>query len=444
MVEKQKKSLLLALLFLLAVLSTFVGILVWKDYRSQIQSLQLYPLQSPPEHISYSFGENRVELILQNGLWRSVQTPDFPLNQNYVQTMLEKISPLTIRKRIHGGADSLTQYGLDHPLVRILLSNSLQVIELWLGARNSATGEYYLYLPGETDVYTVDATFYNVFTKTQLNMAQEYTLSDIQLSDIQRVDFSYNDTVPFSIFPAEPIMTYGGISRYSVSIEDGTEQAADTFAVQSIFSVLLRLRLNDMRVWQPTVAQLELYGTDALHANQIELDCGQIHYTIYISKATQEESCFIYIPQFAALWEIAWSIVRPLIELSPDDCLSRSICSIPIEHLASLSMCTNDGRCVNASRNGTELAWSGLTEEEGQSLYYQLYALQGTGLPQTEIIGSCVLDIELETLLDELPHASIQFYVLADGRYAVLRDGARPLLAEGSIIESFLAKLSKG
>lgn len=182
MKKKQKSGLLVLLLVLVLCVAGYLGI---QAYNKQVQAQKDTDAEASKVYLSslgditklsFTNGNGEFSFQLQDGVWKYLPDPDFPLNQDKLTTLVSSLKSLTAVRSFEPG-DSLSSYGLDAPTVTLTASdsdgNSLTL--LFGGASDS---NYYAMQQGEKLIYTVAGTF------------------------VTGLDYKLNDLVSLEAFPS--------------------------------------------------------------------------------------------------------------------------------------------------------------------------------------------------------------------------------------------------
>ena len=72
--------------------------------------------QEDAQALSYTYEDETVELVNDDGTWEYALDADFPLDSSYVDSMLASLSSLAATQEITAPEDT-AQYGLDEPVL---------------------------------------------------------------------------------------------------------------------------------------------------------------------------------------------------------------------------------------------------------------------------------------------------------------------------------------
>ena len=111
--------------------------------------------------LSYSYDGESIELENEDGEWKYTLDSAFPLDTDYVDSMLAALSGLTATAEIEA-PDDTAQYGLDEPVLTVTLTLEDETT-LTFGDETAMGGERYV-STGDGNVYIVDAATIDPFS----------------------------------------------------------------------------------------------------------------------------------------------------------------------------------------------------------------------------------------------------------------------------------------
>lgn len=116
--------------------------------------------------ISYLNEGEIIELKKEDDTWSLVSDPSIALEQSKIDTMLGYVCSISTDTVIEG-VDSLEEYGLTNPSNTICLTlEDGSAVQFLIGDYMDMTGDYYLLLAGDVNVYTVSSYIPSAFEKS--------------------------------------------------------------------------------------------------------------------------------------------------------------------------------------------------------------------------------------------------------------------------------------
>lgn len=104
---------------------------------------------------SYDYDGETYAFEKKDGTWYYTDDLSMNINQNIVETMLQKLAKLEIVQSIENVTD-MSQYGLDKDYLTFDYETVDKSYVFHIGSRNSVTGVYYMAMPSETTVYVIE------------------------------------------------------------------------------------------------------------------------------------------------------------------------------------------------------------------------------------------------------------------------------------------------
>lgn len=163
---KQKRTLLILLVAVVLLAAVLLGVRAAKNRARQkaedaaaaaAKSGVITDTTSAYKKLSYSNGSTTLSFDLNDeGQWYWTDSPDFPLDQDYLTKMVNTLSALKPQQTITDG-DTLDAYGLSEPAQTLTaISDNGQTTTLALGNATTDGDSYYMLMNGsETPVYVI-------------------------------------------------------------------------------------------------------------------------------------------------------------------------------------------------------------------------------------------------------------------------------------------------
>lgn len=119
--------------------------------------------------LSYEYGGETLSFELEEGTWYLASDHSVNLTQSYISNMASFFAGMLMESEIDNVTD-FEQYGLGDTAKTLTVTTNTGTLVYKLGDENPLSGEYYMAIPGEDKVYTVDSYYENRF---------EYALEDM-------------------------------------------------------------------------------------------------------------------------------------------------------------------------------------------------------------------------------------------------------------------------
>ncbi|WP_367942656.1 DUF4340 domain-containing protein [Enterocloster citroniae] len=422
------------------------------------------------------------------------------MNQNFVDTMLDKTARLTAGRFVAEGSAHYGEYGLDQPSNEILVTGTAGTRTIYLGSTNSATGDCYMAVDGSEKIYTVDATFANLFSSSLNTMATRETLPGISLDNMVVVTVKKEgSTFAFSRPSQGESQGEGG---WSVSENDGPARAADSGLVSECLGKLVKLRYEEMTVYHPTQAQKKEYG---LAGNEGE--SGSLIRVVYRDDAGQDGSgdsgqdisgqggsgqdgsgdtmgefvlhmgrdskdglyTYVYPEGGQGIYAVKKDGLEPFLHLSSENFLSLSVAPVKAETLAGLILTWENGRAEfrispagdegreeqpeeqnGGQENGQKKVYTlnghEITEAEFNKFYYPLYgfaAEKRVSDMASQLISQPILTMEYQCVPGTAQDMTVDLIPYDQNYYGARVNGQAFLLVNRQRVNSLMNEVNK-
>ena len=172
--KKQKMQIIvLAVVFVVLVAAYFILPKVVKDEEEETESYVVTAMSSDAvTQISFTNEGTEYTCVKEDDIWYSTEDRTLSISQETIDNLVDKAGNITSTTKIEGVTD-FSQYGLDNPLHEVKLTANGTEHTIVMGDYNDITGEYYLYLKGESTVYTVASTVVTPFATTLEELVEE-------------------------------------------------------------------------------------------------------------------------------------------------------------------------------------------------------------------------------------------------------------------------------
>ena len=173
--EKQKKQLIGLLVVLVVAVIAFVVIsrLPGGEEAEDEESYAVTALDADAvTKLVYTNESGTVSLTKSGNDWVYEEDKGVDIDEDTVNNMVSMVASLTSENKLENVTD-VSQYGLDNPILKILISDGSTSYTLFVGDYNETTYTYYLCL--ESDMSTVYTTQSGTISDFQNNTLAELT-----------------------------------------------------------------------------------------------------------------------------------------------------------------------------------------------------------------------------------------------------------------------------
>lgn len=198
---KKKQITLLVLLVLLVLAGTVLLLLTRQNEKAASESaasadgdIVLSNFATDDlKSISYVYGGEKIALQQTDGTWTLENDPAYQVNQTLANSMAAALCSLKAKRVIENVTD-YTQYGTDAPTLTVTAEVADETMTFAYGASNTITGDVYLQMQGDANVYTVDAAKESCFDYGKADLYDtSYTPVTISRSAITGLTYHFED-----------------------------------------------------------------------------------------------------------------------------------------------------------------------------------------------------------------------------------------------------------
>lgn len=378
--KEQKRNLIVTFIIAAVLLAVYVFLVQAEKKQSGNDNTVVYTMEADAvTALSYKSGDENVSLVKKDGTWYDAEDESFPLNQKFLETMVNKTAQLKAQRYVGSGDKAFSQYGLENPSNVITVTTADKEVKILLGDTNSATGDCYMAVEGAGKVYTVDATFPTLFSNSLTAMAARESLPEMKLEGITSVQVEH----------AEESIAFEKQENDIWAMADGAE--ADSGLVTELIGKIMKLRYEAMVVYRPEKGKLAEYGLDKPQARIAvtykDADGNEKTYELLVSsqgpsgEGADKATRYMCAQDGQAIYTMRESNLDSFFQLTPEAFLSLNVAPVKKEQFDTLTVTTAAGNAEfsikrDAGRNAETYALNGteITEAEFNAIYYQLYA----------------------------------------------------------------------
>ncbi|MGN0968565.1 MAG: DUF4340 domain-containing protein [Oscillospiraceae bacterium] len=176
--KRGKKLMLLGLVLVVLAGASFAALKLNPDTDANSstaeESVRIYSVD--PDNVtklSWTYNGETVTLMDAGDGWMYADDRNFPLDESYLDAMLDALSEITASKTIENVED-LAQYGLEEPVCALTVTAGT-TSEIKLGDETGLGGQRYLSL-GDGSVYLVDSSLLNDFSYGLYDIIQKESI----------------------------------------------------------------------------------------------------------------------------------------------------------------------------------------------------------------------------------------------------------------------------
>lgn len=197
---RKKNITLLVLVLVLAVLCAgYVGVVKYKEVQDQKQQDASKAEQEANKivlnqmdtitNIAIHSADGNLAFSYRDDTWHYDGDEAFPLNVNKINLMQTNLNPLEATRKLEEKED-LVSYGLTAPIKTVTITDGLgNEKTLNIGNQNEYSGDYYISVSGDDNVYTVGTTVIDSLNITLDDLLQLDTLPSLSESNITQIEW---------------------------------------------------------------------------------------------------------------------------------------------------------------------------------------------------------------------------------------------------------------
>lgn len=218
---------------------------------------------------SDEFSNTKYTFSKKGETWYYKDDLDFPVNQMVAQTKAEDLSKVYAKRLLEESNANFAEYGLDHPVLTVSVTDGREVITYHVGNYNESTADYYMNIDGTNQVYTVDGTLWMGFAMELYDMVEMDDFPEIQADHIshfniktekEELDFSFEVTGTQEDASTAKITKVG--DWYMIDGE-GNKVKANSSKTSALVSSIVDLSYVQEVNYNCQERELSKYGLDA-------------------------------------------------------------------------------------------------------------------------------------------------------------------------------------
>lgn len=242
--RKQKRA--ITMIALLVLLAALIGVYAWygnrdtkKDNPEDTKTISLAKVDpAKVTKIHYIGSDINMNFINNDGVWKSKEEPDRPINQDSISGMINNIQDISAIKVITESTDDLSNFGLDNPkpFVELTMEDG-STITLKLGLEAPTGDGLYAMVNKDSKVYLVDQSFSSALTLSELSLSEIKKAPDISPDNINYLNIDKRGKQNIELMLSESIAKDNsgfGNFRWQYVKPYGEGYTADTNEIQKI------------------------------------------------------------------------------------------------------------------------------------------------------------------------------------------------------------------
>lgn len=265
--------------------------------------------------IEYTLEDEKVSLEISDNKWIWSEDKDYPLDESYVEYMIESLSKITANRLVAEDLKNQNDYGMDKPTIEIKFLTSLGNEYVYtLGAYNSIIEGYYFKFSAQDKIYLTEKNILEDFGYGILEMAETENTPSTKAEYISEVEYIIDGKSHIVTTDSSGADFYTNAYKYFTFDEDGKKIAVNGQIGAEFMSAVAGIKAGSVKGYKLDEQTLSEYGlgenkryvikvkykepikTENGNADTTETKEGS--YTIYIGKTTGEDSKEIFYSMF--------------------------------------------------------------------------------------------------------------------------------------------------
>lgn len=449
------------------------------------QEISLYSVKAEEiTKIRFVNSSQDMTLVKEEDIWKDSADPDFPVNQEYVETMIEEAGELTASQLVVENPDDLSQYELDQPPYTVEITDqSGTVKKLAIGMESVAAGGCYAYVDQADKVYVIASNITDHFDYTHGEMMVLPEAPDITAEYVTGYDLVAAKGESFAAQYRETKAEYADVDGWDITRAYGTTVPGSGDSLQALFAGLTNMEPTEGVAYHATPKLLKQYGLadpaytldveyytvesedpenpSATAETQEEQKKTEHHYQICIgAQNDQEDQYYVSVDGADGIYLMPAETIDALVSVNAFDYVSKPIHTARMETLQSIRF-TYQGQKHEITVTKKEVE-NGISED-GSTVYDYTIFSDGSEIDektfQTEyssIFGSLVYSREIDnkikgkgqeaqadmTIVTDQRKVTLRFLPY-DGNnfYRVEQDGTCYFLADINVVDNAMEQL---
>ena len=320
------KSIIKLIVMLCLLLALIAGYIVYNNYSKddntetpdieENESFDVHVLSGEIiTSIEYTLEDETVSLKISDNEWIWAEDKDFPLDESFVEYMIEDLSRITANRLVAENLDNQNDYGMDEPIIEIKFLTSLENEYVYtLGDYNSIVEGYYFKFSAQDKIYLTENNILEDFSYGILDMAETESTPTTKSEYITEVEYIIDGKSHIVTTDSSGADFYTNAYKYFTFDENGKKIAVNGQIGAELMSAVAGVRAGSVKGYKLDEQTLSEYGLGenkkcvikVKYQEPIKAEDGSTNvtetkngsYTIYIGKTVGEDSKEIFYTMF--------------------------------------------------------------------------------------------------------------------------------------------------
>lgn len=262
------------LLVLTAVLAVFVaGTLILKSVNDAKEAAEKTTEEKPVvlaldtdnlTALAYTYQGETLRFEKTDDVWHYADDTAFPLKTSLITSMVSALKSITASRTVADSLDQAEEYGLKEPAITVTATlNDGTTSTLYLGDKNSVTGETYAYVDGSPTVYMVASTLATKFSYKLYGLITDETFPTIDESTIGKLAYDAGDqSLKLAKYADGNENSYSSLYTWFAQGTDGSETPLDSDNVSTYLENVTGTAIKSTVDYNAASEELGAWGLD--------------------------------------------------------------------------------------------------------------------------------------------------------------------------------------
>lgn len=317
-----------------------------KQETGESAEITLYSMQEDQITKLHFVNETTDMMLVKDGdQWKDSSDSDFPVNQEYVDTMLSSVSEMKATRMVTDNCTDLAQYELDEPVLSVELEDSGgNKASLSVGLESIAGEGCYAYAEDTSKIYLIASNFTSDFEYTRNQMMVVPEAPEITDENVKSYRVSARKGKSFEAVYRGKKAVSGDVYGWDITSPYRNTVAGDEDALLTLFGSLSSLSCSEGVSYRGTKKEQKQYGLDQpLYTVEVDYDTGENgsggHYQLKVGVLDDtEENYYVIQSGDPGIYLMPVDTVDALVKISAFDYVYTTPYPADMETLNSIEI----------------------------------------------------------------------------------------------------------
>lgn len=368
--SKQKKQWITILSLCLVLILAGVGYIAASKYQQSKEKteeseetgeIKLYSLKAEDiTKLRFANASHEMTLVKEEDIWKDASDADFPVNQEYVDAMLDDVAALTATKLVVENPKDLEQYELKTPKYTIELTDKNgETKTLMIGMESAAAEGCYAYVDKADKIYTIASNITGDFDYSRNQMMTVPETPEISAEYVTYYSLKPDKGKEFTARYSEKNAEYSDMEGWDLIGPYDSTVPGSQEALQGLFAGLANMASSEGVAYHSTDELLKKYGLKTpacvLEVDYYTLEGGEVsedgstpapeeqkkiehHYRLSIgAKDDTEENYYVSVDGHDGIYLMSAETLDALMDVNAFDYVYKNMHKPQMEQLQNIS-----------------------------------------------------------------------------------------------------------